>query len=463
MEKTQQSCQDTKQTLEAWIEAGSGSQRGSNEARDANLGEKLAERNEEISQLEQKLELVSQTYTAEIKSLTEGLSRNDKTTKKEFRNAVVEFQKGLEQGFKQEKERSERNLRHSQTAIAALESQLKAVNNHLTVAKFDSSQESKLDQTDTPEDKEFVSQLQQKVHEFERQAKATKELRDKWQRDIETVDALRGQLRNIQERMPQMERFDATLGKVAEVNRLVCSTAQYLVRERGWVQQLHEEAVQSSNRDDAPHGQDGEKPNAHAELEEATLFSHTVSAGVKCEGIASQANMNEALTEVSALHLSFKRKVEVHSPDPEGEAKLSLPPPSIVQEQMRRRGAAQPRSILKLSSLQESTTIEEQAAKMTLGQKRPNRPVMGGESATATSANMVEAIRSGQVPSRRSNTDWSLPRVADFERDQQLASVNNSLGAAGSGKRRPECPDEVPRMAIKKPKLERRGISGSAA
>ncbi|KND90590.1 hypothetical protein TOPH_04784 [Tolypocladium ophioglossoides CBS 100239] len=462
MEKAQQSCQQTKQTLETWIETESHSQHSSNETRETSLDEKLAQRNEEISQLEQKLQLVSETYTAKINSLTEGLSRTDEAAKKELRNVVVEFQKKLEQGFKQEKERSEWNLRHSQTAIAALESQLKAVNNHLAVAKFGPSQESNIDQTNTRKDQPLVSQLQQKVHDFERQARATKELRDRWQRDMKTVDALRGQLRNIQERMPQMERFDSTLGKVAEANRLICSTAQYLVGERGWVQQLHEEAgQQSSNRDDAPHDQDEQKPNATEELEEAKHFSDTMFASVKCENIVSQTSMDAALTEISALDLSFKRKVEVHSPESEGEAKSPLPPPSIVQEQMRRRGAAQPRSILKLSSSQESTTIEEQAARMTLGQNQYNRPVLGGIRAAAASANMVEAIRSGLVPSERSNPARSLPSVADFERDSKLASVNSSQDAAGSGKRRPECPGELPGMARKKVKLERSGISGS--
>ncbi|POR31475.1 Uncharacterized protein TPAR_08304 [Tolypocladium paradoxum] len=463
MEKAQQSCQQTKQAIETWIETESHSRRGSNETREAGLDEKLAQRGEEISQLEQKLQLVSEAYTAKIKSLTADLSRNDEAAKNELRNVVVGFQNNLDQGFRQEKERSERNLRHSQTAIAALESQLKAVNNHLAVAKFGPSQESNLDQTNIGEDQALVSQLQQKVNDFERQAKATKELRDRWQRDIKTVDALRGQLRDIQERMPQMERFDATLGKVAEVNKLVCSTAQYLVRERGWVQQLHEEAVQhSSSHDDAPHSEDEEKPNAAEELGEAKAVSDTVSAGVKSEAIASQKNVDEALTEFSALDSSFKRKVEVHSPKPEGEVKSPLPPLSIREEQIQRRGAAQPRSILKLSSSQESTTIEEQTARMTLGQNQYNRPVMGGITAAA-SANMVEAIRSGLVPSERPNPAWSLPSVADFERDSQLASVNSSQDAAGSGKRRLECPDEVPEMARKKSKLERNGISVSVA
>ncbi|PNY29151.1 Uncharacterized protein TCAP_00922 [Tolypocladium capitatum] len=464
MEKVQQSCQQTEQTLKTWIETESHSQRSSNETRETGLYEKLAQRNEEINQLEQKLQLVSETYTAKIKSLTQGLSRNDEASKEELRNVVVEFQKKLEQGFKEERERSEWNLRQSQTAIAALESQLKAVNNHLAVAKFGPSQESNLDQTNTRKDQSLVSQLQQKVQEFERQAKATKELRDRWQRDIKTVDTLRGQLRNIQERMPQMERFDATLGEVAELNRLVCSTAQYLVRERGWVQQLHEEAVQqSSNHDDAPHGQDEQNPNAAEELEEAKHFSDTVSASVKPEGIVSQTNLDEARTEFSAVDLSIKRKVEVHSPEPEEEANLPLHPPSIVQEQVRRRGAAQPRSILKLSSVQESTTIEEQAARMTLGQNQYNRPVMSGISAAVASATMVEAIRLGQVPSERPNPDWSLTSVADFERDSQLASVNNSQDAAGSVKRRPECPSEAPEIARKKSKLERSGVSDCAA
>ena len=444
------------QTLEKWVETDAHSQRAHNEAREASLGEELAERNEEICQLEQKLELVSKTYKAKTEALTEGASGNNKAVREEVHNGVVELQQRLEQGFKRERERSEQNLRQSQTAIAALESQLKAVNNHLAITKLGPSQERNLDDMDSGEDQTLISQLQQKVHKLERQANATKDLRDRWQRDMKTVDALRGQLNSIQERMPQMERFDATLGQVAEVNRLVCSTAQYLVHEGGWVQQLHEQVIQ--NHGEAPHDEDRATLTAAEEPKEPKQCSDVVPTEAKCEGTASQRNTGEALTEFSAHGLCSKRKVEVHSPEPNGEAKFSFAPPSIEQEQMRRRDGAQPRSILKLSSSQESTTIEEQAARMVLGQNQYNRPVMGGISAAAASASMIEKIRSGQVPREPSNLVPNLPRVADFERCSQFALVDESQHATGGDKRRPDCPDEVPDVARKRSKLERNGI-----
>lgn len=431
LQTTHEACEQIKQILESQIEKESQARHDRVKKQQADLEKRLAERGDTINRLEQKMQLLSESYTAQVDSLARKAACNDEAAQRELCDVVTEFRGSLQEGFHQERERSERNLRQHQTAMAALEGQLKAVNDHLAVAKFSASQENNARQSNDKEDRGLVAQLQRQVHDLERQARATEELRERWKRDIRTVDGLRAQLKDIEQRVPQVERFDLTLSKMAEVNEILYSTAKYLADERAWARQtLEGEADQmEGSREDSPEDQVEVQSDATEQFAENQPVAAAESAGVEGEQSTSQREANEALAETSVDGVSVRRKVTVYSPAGKGDS--PWPPLSIEQEQIRRREAANPRSILKHSaSSQESGSLEEQAVRMTLNQSQYNRPVMGKVSVAVASAEMVEEIRSGLV--RESQTAWTSPRLPTLKETTSLPMTAGHLKATAS-------------------------------
>lgn len=410
--------------------------------RQADLNMKLAGREERISHLEQQLQLTSEAYVAKVESLSDNRCQGDEGVQKALRQALADFRSDLENGFIHEKERSEEHIRQNQTALAALESQLRAVNDHLAVARGNGSQDSA--PSISHDGNALVSKLQQQVRDLEKQAQAAEKLRDRWQRDIQTVDALRVQLREIQHRVPQVERFDTTFDKMARMNEILHSTAQYLTHERDWARQ-HLEEAEATGR----HSGDEQVRGGQHCATDRLLNSIEVESSTRCE------NSNAGLAEECVLEEApfFRRKVTVYSPA--GEVLSPSPPPSVYQEQMRRRGATQPRSILKMSaaSSQDGIGLHEQGMRINVSQSQYNRPVVGRDSMAAASA-MVEQIRAELVPSEGSHLAWSLPTVADFERDGRFAPINDMQKSADGAKRGRQGTDDVPGTSGKRTKLD---------
>ncbi|KAF4504704.1 hypothetical protein G6O67_008120 [Ophiocordyceps sinensis] len=419
------------------------------ERRRADLDTRLAGRDERVSHLERQLQLTSEAYEAKVDALKSNRSCSDEAVQEAFHKVFAEFRNDLEQGFLQERERSAEHLRQNQTALAALDSQLRAVNDHLTVAKENVFHDGA--EGNVYEENALVSKLQDQVLDLEKQAKAAEELHGRWRRDIQTVDALRAQLKEIKSRVPQMERFDMTLGNMTRMNEILHSTAQYLTHERHWARQhLEEVEVTDGRRDDrSVDGADTQPRETQQPTKDRLVTS------IELESWTTQGNAGAIPDEDFALEEApfFRRKVTVYSPA--GVVLSPSPPPSVHQEQLRRRGAAQPRSILKLStaSTHDSVRLQEQATRINTNQSQYNRPVVGRDSTAAASA-VVEQIRAELVPSERLHLAWSLPTVADFERDGRFASTDDSQRSGEGSKRRLQYTDDVPGVGGKRARLD---------
>ncbi|RCI16833.1 hypothetical protein L249_2702 [Ophiocordyceps polyrhachis-furcata BCC 54312] len=412
-----ETCQEIKQAVKDGTQTELALRQEEMLTRQADLDAKLAERDERVGQLEHQLRSLSQTYTKEIAALTEVPSCGEEKLQSKLDGVVTEFRGSLEKGFLQEKSRSEEHLRQTQTAMAALEGQLKAVVDQLAAARSSTPSADNVDE----------SQLEQQRQNLEKQAKAAEALRGRWQQDIKAVDALRAQLKELQRRVPQMERLDSTLGKMAQMNEILHSTAEYLTREQDWArQQIDRVTDADSGRHEAQVSDEGQPREAKAEAD----FTSQVLTFER--EVADDAQQGETL---------FKRKVTVYSPA--GTVMSPSPPPSVEQEQVRRRGAAQPRSILKLSALSSLETGRTEGEK----QSQHNRPTTGRDS-------VVEQIRAELLPSKASQLAWSLPSVADFERD----GLGTLLGrkAVNRAKRRLEDVDDIDVRADKKAKSDAR-------
>ncbi|PHH75107.1 hypothetical protein CDD80_2627 [Ophiocordyceps camponoti-rufipedis] len=312
---------------------------------------------------------------------------NDESLQGRLGDVVAEVQNSLEQGFLKERNRSEEHLRQTQTAVSALESQLRTVVDHLEEAKLSAPR---------CQEPESVNH------------------------DGQAVDDLRVEFSELQRRVPQLERLGSTLSKMAQMNEILHSTAQFLGRERNWARQEIDKAADAGSRQ-----------------ERAGDGSHEIST-------VERDRMTGAQHGAALL----RRRVMVYSPA--GSQLSPSPPPSVEQEQARRRGAAQPRSILKLSAAVTSSlepgTVDEQA--MRAG---PSRPVTGKDSVAAAASAMVEQIRAELLPSEASQLAWSLPSVADFERDGPCSAFGGSRGSVRKAKRGPEDAD-LASMANKRPR-----------
>ncbi|RDA93867.1 hypothetical protein CP533_4531 [Ophiocordyceps camponoti-saundersi (nom. inval.)] len=412
-----ESCQEIKQAVEDGTQTELVRRQEEMLTRQADLDAKLVERDERVDQIEHQLRSLSQTYSKEIVALTEFPSCGEEKLQSKLDEVVAEFRGGLEKGFLQEKSRSEEHLRQNQTAMAALEGQLRAVVDQLAVARSSKSS------ADDIED----SHLEEQRQNLEKKTNAAEALRGRWQQDMKTVDSLRAKLQELQRRVPQMEKLESTLSKMTQMNEILHSTAQYLTREQNWArQQIDEVADEDNGRDGALASDEWQPPGTQAD------------AHFTCQVLTVEREVTE---DAQQGETCFKRKVTVYSPA--GTVVSPSPPPSVEQEQVRRRGAAQPRSILKLSTMPslEAGRTEEQK------QSQQNRPMTGRDS-------VVEQIRAELLPSKASQLAWSLPSVADFEKDGLRTLL--SRNTADKAKRRLEEVEDFAMTADKRVKSDAR-------
>lgn len=245
-------------------------------------------------------------------------------------------------------------------------------------------------QTTLEIEREAVVQLTRKLEELEQKAQENEVLRDRWLKEIESVEAARAQLKTLQEQTSPIEVYEKKIDRLVEISRFIQSSTSYLTTESEWVQQ---ELVTRA-------------PGPTVEADNNSSVPPTGSSGV-------------TETQPPAKEDGTFRKVTVYSPDP-GERSPS-PPPTVIQEQKRRREITQLRSILK--GQVQSATIESgsiEGPSKTLQVNQSNLPALPNGSISKAGSSSKQMV--AEICSRLVRHDWSFPTVADFERDIQLAS-----------------------------------------
>jgi hypothetical protein len=194
----------------------------------------------------------------------------------------------------------------------------------------------------------------------------------------------------------------------------------YLTRERQWEREQLEQATPEGDQTEGPiFGEEVTQEISLSQVDQPlpSIESQTVKPlnGHRDAALESIPSVSEA---------AHKRRVTVHSP----AGKIMSPslPPSVAQEQLRRREAIQPRSILKLSmtACQDPAQLQKHAASVNLDQTRVEERLTSKDNDTTASraANaVVEKIRAELIPDETSRLAWSLPSVADYERGGQFS------------------------------------------
>ena len=396
------------------------------------LMRQLVERNEAISELQRQLQLTTEDYAGKIEDIRASILKDGNSARNLLEDAVSELQDKLEERLNLAQEHARRLGDQSKTGQATLENQLKEAQENLVQVAADAATNNEKLQMELINERSNVAELTGKAMAFEEGAKANAMLCQRWNQDIRAADSMRKQLQALSGRLPQMENLGEKLDKIACMNGVIHSTATYLADERDWVHKQLKSTLRSMNV-----STDTEDISCIPEaitLAPNADSADTASQKVKLDDAQSQRSASVSMIDVTSLGDSLRRRVTVHSPNDADD--YPFPPPSVEQEQARRRAATRPRSILKfsLSSVPGLREPDEQLLGAPANHSQYNRPVCGGLSSAAHIANgVVKQIRSGFIRQPKPLRDWSFPTVADFERDCQPRKEDESLPAPVSG------------------------------
>ncbi|KAH0492688.1 hypothetical protein TgHK011_007630 [Trichoderma gracile] len=392
LKQTESSCEEMGQQLN--VLAGS---EQSNQRETSNLlqdiMQRLSTRETKLDNLDRQILQAYEGFKEKIETMVAGAISDGGETTTFLRSAAAELCAALEKGFGQERERTLQLLQGNEHIVKVLTFH---IDEQKKLASQPDHNNCELQATLTSE-REAAAQLRRQIQGLEKKAQETEELRNQWLKDIETVDTVRSQLKAIEERMPQVDNYDKKLDRIVEISRSIQSSASYLATEREWVQAELENRMPNPT---AP------EPGTSCDATEIPL-----ARSIEAPEVAERRVFKEDI---------ISRKVTVHSPDP-GEGS-PLPPPTVMQEQKRRREITQLRSILKTHALpgaHEAGDLEGPCARPQAIFGKSGQSLNGSvtKSTSASAKDMVAEIRS-----RLLRHDWSFPTVADFERDIQLAS-----------------------------------------
>lgn len=196
--------------------------------------------------------------------------------------------------------------------------------------------------TELREEQATTAELRKQISQLEHESKAAQGLREKLLKDIKRIDLLKAQVKNSSSRPSQLESVEAIFQKILHSNQMLNSTAGYLVAEHTWVdQQLQDKpgsTVQGSNVD-----------KAKTSREQAVSKPPTLG---RISWLLKPSARSSSQDEAT-------RRVIIES---RGNTASPFLPLSIKQEQLRRREAIPPRSIMKQSDSSQNPSHEQKPA-----------------------------------------------------------------------------------------------------
>ncbi|KAM0561093.1 hypothetical protein ACHAPJ_003594 [Fusarium lateritium] len=380
--------------------------------------EQLQARESKISELEEALRQVSEEWAKKLDTMRTSMLENDELTKEYLQTAVREIRNTLEKQFRQEKTTSEKDILRSEAIRDIVESQLQQVKRQLEGLSSGDPGSQLLRET-LAEERKKITVLQEQLARLKDDSGANDELCKRQRQDLEAIEVLKSQLEGMSEHVPRVENLNTAFNKMVDLNQIMQSTASYLSKEHRWVNEqlatkLHAVSSGISQRSDT--GTESSYFDEQRSEEPPTLF-RTQSICMK----RSTSLSDLATLDVHAQGERFRRKVVVASPAL--DAQSPAPPPSVEQEQLRRREASIPRSILRLAA---TSMHEIEPTRAPLSHSQYNRPVMAKVSSGAgyTNPDMVEQIRSGLIQPKPMRANWEFPTMEDFARGILSSSKN---------------------------------------
>jgi hypothetical protein len=226
------------------------------------------------------------------------------------------------------------------------------------------------------------------------------------------VDSIRAKLRSLEYLPSQVDKYHDELEKSSQIRSLLESTSGYLAEQETWVKQQLEASTQRSSTNVVT------PPRTAAEVQSGQLIEPTNSSGIidNSHGGIRPDSDDMGRPEFGPKRVQVQSPTEVYSPSS---------PPSVEQEQKRRRIPVTVRPILKANSVpssQESTTSQhhvdetntETEIETELGPVQERRKMVAGITTNNVSQKIIDEISSGFITSKPEGDVFDLPRVSDF-------------------------------------------------
>ena len=356
----------------------------------------LEVREERIENIQEQIQVVTQDFADKFHNLAAPVDRAEKGTGDIVFETTENLKKLLDEIRRGESEASANNIRQLHAIKENLEKEL-------SVAKSRLAEYAKLEANDTVlqaslvVEKKTSKQLSYRVEQLEKDALLSDQLRRKWEQDMAALTNIRRRLKQVDSRLPENVDFDKKLTALLKNSKMLQGTEAYLAGEHQWVQ--------------------NELKKRRASNDIATKLSNI-------EGFRSSAVQNSALSDLSfpsgkVFQRQPNSKISEEIKNPEQSQKehvqhrVTLKSPeldsakhvSVADEQVNRRMAIRPKSILKhgnqfltKSSIKLFQKAHLESSHQPIASSRniqsSLRPI-GKSGLTATSNMTAEQIRSG--------------------------------------------------------------------
>jgi hypothetical protein len=424
LSQTQQSCNGVQSQLEIMKKEVCEILKAYGSSREADFSNQLGIKDAIIDERDRQLQHLADDYAAKVESMTANLLSENSAVNEKILESLASMTVHLDTVFEKERGDFQQKLLECDETNRNLQEQLEHTTLMLNEANAAPDRDAGNETSrQLNQERDTVSQLKQKIQCLEADLGEASELRGKWEQEIDVIDAMKKKLATVCQRLPRVESMAAKLGNIVRLNGIIHSTAKYLSTEKEWVQQ----EIATRDMEDKVGQQD-----EHVEYS---------SCRPKVEGLltnppeAQQQHGHENMHEdaFNAEDVTC-RKVQVRSPE---DFDRPSPPPTVAQEQKRRREANRPRSIMRVPFGAGFTGLVVTEDMLPANDRKDHPSSSRNTSKSQHDTDQIlEQIRSNfmppdSVPPKRPS--WKLPTVTDFQKSfevkgQDVHPVNNSPG-----------------------------------
>ncbi|PTD05159.1 hypothetical protein FCULG_00002137, partial [Fusarium culmorum] len=379
--------------------------------------QQLENRESKMINLEETLHRVSHEWSQKLEGLRSSMLENGQQTEKDLQGAIREIRETLGKRFQEQSAVSQDDISKSETIRSTIEAHFEQVRRQLESVSS-GNPESQLLREALLEERKKTSDLQGHLAKLQSDAGTSTELCRRERADLKAMETLKGQLDGMNERVPRVENLNTTFNKMIDLNQILQSTASYLSQEHSWVRNELAVKLQTITPQESQESKTGSESGYFQgqHLEDTRPGSQAQGSGAK-----RSRSLSDVLTlDVHTQGERYRRRVVVASPAI--EASLPAPPPSIAQEQQRRREPSVQRPILRPAAI---SAKEVDPIRTALDHDQYNRPVMARASSAASGTNpaMGEQVRIGLMPRTEK---WELPTIEDFTKESILGGTDGA-------------------------------------
>ena len=404
--ETRQSCEELKNNWAGFAASDSVWKDSLKENFHNEVTKQLKDRESKIDKLEETIHRVSREWVQKLDAMKSSVTDNHEQAKQDLQRTFREIGETLEKRIQEERVVSREDISKSEALRDMIETHLQQVRLQLEAASSNEP-ETQLLREALSDERTKTFALKEQVVSLQNDVGTSNEICQRELQDLNAMGTLKRQLEAISEQVPHVENLNTTFNKMLDLNQVLQSTALYLSKEHNWVK-----------------GQLGPNPQGSEIGTESAHFQEQRHEGLLtgCQTRGTAVEQSTSLNDLSTINVHvqgdrYRRKVVVTSPAL--EASLPAPPPSVAQEQQRRRDPTVPRPILRSTT---ASTQDAELVRAAVNHDQYNRPVMARTSSAAGGANpfMVEQIRSGLIPTKPRDQGWDFPTLEDFTRESAL-------------------------------------------